>query len=163
MSSTTSGSILIFASCVLHRLPAFFSKFHESKPNIRWQLYYVTYQVVYNVRFTTAVKELKVNSNRPFDHLQQVERLPTQTGPYILTLPPPLKRRDSRLAGYTGGHANIQAVLFPAAWVYPRLFFKFHTWEKYYQEKKFIIGGWWDSNPRPKHPLSCRRRHFLRN
>ena len=35
----------------------------------------------------------------------------TQTKPYNTF--PPLKRRDSRSAGYTGGRVNIQAVSFP--------------------------------------------------
>ena len=47
---------------------------------------------------------------RLFDHLQKVSQLLTQTKPYN-TLPP-LKRRYTRSAGYTGGPGNIQAVSF---------------------------------------------------
>ena len=53
---------------------------------------------------------------------------------------------------------NIQAVSFPGdtgVSIFHVRHGKSRTWQF------ILIGGWWDSNPRPKKPWSCRRRHLL--
>ena len=72
--------------------------------------------------------------NSPFDHLQKVNQQLTQTKP-CNTLPPCLKRRDSRSVGYTGGPVNIQAVSFPGVNSGERVFQVRHGESL----KKFII------------------------
>ena len=80
----------------------------------------------------------------PFDHLQKVNQLLTQTKPYNTS--PPLKRRDSRSAGYTGGPANIQPVSF-LGYTGESVFQVRHG----YSLKMFIIivdGGIWTHDPK---------------
>ena len=74
----------------------------------------------------TAIKKLVGYCISPFDYLQKVHQLPTQTKPYNT---PPLKRRDSRSAGHTGGRVNIEAVSFTGD-TEGRIFSSL-TWEKF--------------------------------
>ena len=75
----------------------------------------------------------------------------------LITLPP-LKRRDSRSAGYIYG----RTCQYPSGfifWGYRGEYFSSSTWGK---SEKMYYCGWWDMNLRPEKPMVGRRRHLLR-
>ena len=67
----------------------------------------------------------------------------------LISLSPPMKRRDSRSAGYTGGPVNIQAVSFLGDIGEKSIFQVRHIYGEKSEKSPFTVDGGGGSNPRP--------------